>query len=207
MFGGKYYTGGLCSHKIYRGDLTKKRAQIFVPSGPNSVRHQRGRGHPNRLVITNGPYGSVKVYNRFTGERVARFSNGQEPFDANVNDVAIAPNGDAYFTEYYLSKIYRIPAAGIEQHRPGVQKLPLWRTLHETAFPVQQGSANGIDVTPDGRFLIVAHTGAGELYRIRISDKKVQDPPSRQAPGRSGRDRAERRRRALCRRGQHADDR
>jgi sugar lactone lactonase YvrE len=173
VYAGKYYTGGVCSGKIYRGDLTKRRAAVFVPAGPNPVSVGGIEATATRLIVANAGSGFAKVYNRFTGQRVARFWNGSEPGESIVNDVAVAPNGDAYLTEYRLSKIYRIPANGIAQHQPGVQKLPVWLNLRGTAFPVRDGSANGIAATPDGRFLIVTHFSAGELYRIRISDQHV----------------------------------
>ena len=173
VYAGKYYTGGVCSGKVYRGDLTKRRAAVFVPAGPNPVSVGGIEATATRLIVANAGSGFAKVYNRFTGQRVARFSNGQEPGESIVNDVAVARNGDAYLTEYALSKIYRIPANGIAQHRPGVQNLPVWLNLRGTAFPIRRNSVNGIAATPDGRFLIVTHFKAGELYRIRISDQHV----------------------------------
>jgi sugar lactone lactonase YvrE len=171
VYDGKYYTGGVCSGKVYRGDLTKRRAAVFVPAGPDPVPVAGIEATATRLIVATGS--SAKVYNRFTGERIARFSNGLEPGDSIVNDVAVAPDGDAYLTEYALSKIYRIPANGIAHPQPGVQNLQVWLNLRGTTFPIHRNSANGIAATPDGRFLIVTQFKTGELYRIRISDQHV----------------------------------
>ncbi len=173
VYGGKFYTGGVCNGKLYRGDLTKRRAKVFVPGGSDPVAVVGVEATANRLVVANGPSGFAKVYNRFTGRRVAVFSNGRPRGESNVNDVAVTPNGDAYFTESQLSKIYRIPAAGIAEHQSGVQELDVWLNLRRTTFPVPDGFVNGIAATPDGRFLIVGAYGTGDLYRIRISDQHV----------------------------------
>ena len=173
VYGGKYYTGGVCNGRLYVGDLRRKRAHTLVRPGPKKIVVGGIEATADRLVVAKGGSGFAKVYNRFTGEQVARFSNGLPQGRGIVNDVAVTSNGDAYLTEFSLSKIYRIPAAGIAQQEPAVQELPVWLNLRGTSFPVQGGSANGIAATPDGRYLIVAHYAAGELYRIRISDQQV----------------------------------
>ncbi len=172
VYGGKYYTGGVCNGKLYRGDLTKRRAKILVPSGRHPVVMGGVEATANRLVVANGGSGFATVYNRFNGKRVARFFNGL-PHESIVNDVAVTPNGDAYITEFERSKLYRIPAAGLAHHQRGRQELPVWLDFRGTPFHVQAGSANGIAATPDGRFLIVAQFSDGDLYRVRIRDQHV----------------------------------
>ncbi|MBA2530829.1 MAG: SMP-30/gluconolactonase/LRE family protein [Nocardioidaceae bacterium] len=169
--GGKYYTGSVCNGNLYRGDLDKSRARVFVPGGSRPYEMGGIKATATRLVVARGK-GHASVFNRFTGNRVAEFANGRG-YDSTVNDVAIAPNGDAYLTDFTLSKIYRIPARAIAQHRPGVHKLRVFLNLRGTVFPVQDGSANGIATTPDGRFLLVAHFNAGNLYRVRLSNGNV----------------------------------
>ncbi len=169
--GDKYYVGSVCNGQIYRGDLADPQAEVFVPADPTLFDVSGIKATETRLVTARGN-GFATVFNRRTGALMAQFSNGLG-WDSVVNDVAIAPNGDAYLTEFLLSKLYRIPAASIARHHPGVQELPVFLDFRDTAFPVQEASANGIAATPDGRFLIVAHFSAGELYRVRISDGHV----------------------------------
>jgi Cu-Zn family superoxide dismutase len=176
VYGGKYYVGGVCNGRVYRGDLRSAKATVLVPHRPTFPYGAGGiAATANRLVVANGGSSFVTVYNRRTGERVARFTNGHAQGESIVNDVAIAPNGDAYLTEYQLSKIYRIPAEALQTKHRGLQELSVWRNLRGTVFPVGHdgGTANGIETTPDGRFLIVAQSHTGELYRIRISDQRV----------------------------------
>ena len=53
------------------------------------------------------------------------------------------------------------------------QPLPVFLDFAGTDFPAEDGSANGIVATPDGRYLVVAHYSRGELYRVRLEDKDV----------------------------------
>ena len=171
VYGGKYYVGSLCG-QMYRGDLREGRAKVFVPPGKDPRIVGGIEATATRLVVARAATGQAHVFNRSTGKLVARFYNGREG-ESIVNDVAVTPNGDAYLTEFVRSKIYRIPAGRIARHHEKLQTLPVFLSFRGTAFPVQEGSANGIVATPDGRFLVVAHYAKGELYRVRLGDKRV----------------------------------
>ena len=171
VYGGKYYVGSLCG-QMYRGDLREARAKVFVPPGSDPRIVGGIEATATRLIVARAATGQAHVFNRSTGKLVARFYNGREG-ESIVNDVAVTPNGDAYLTEFIGSKIYRIPAAQIARHHKQVQPLQVFLSFRGTDFPVQEGSANGIVATPDGRYLVVAHYGAGELFRIRLADKRV----------------------------------
>ncbi len=171
VFGGNYYVGSVGNGDVYRGDLTQPRASVFVPRGPGHRRSAGIKATADRLVVAHEE-GHVGVYDRVTGEPVNRFSNALGEV-SNVNDVTIAPNGDAYLTDYFLSRIYRIPAAAIAHHQSGTQPLPIFLDLSGTSFPAEEKSANGIAATADGRFLLVTHYSRGQLYLVRLSDKHV----------------------------------
>lgn len=168
--GGFYYATSVGTGDIYRGDLTDRRASVFVQAGAGHRLSVGLKATANRLVVATSD--GVIVVNRFTGQLVARFGGNLDE-TARPNDVTIAPNGDAYITDFFVSKIYRIPAAALQEHRVGVQDLPLFLDLAGTGYPVEQESANGLAATSDGRFLIVTHFTRGELYRIRLSDKQL----------------------------------
>ena len=132
-----------------------------------------------RLVVAGiqDGLGSARVYDRRSGDLVARFSNGLSIFDGVtlVNDVALAPNGDAYLTDSFRPVVYRIPAAGIRQHRDGTEDLPVFMSLEGTVFeyvPDFRANANGIVVTPDG-YLLIVNFITGKLFRISLRDQQV----------------------------------
>lgn len=171
--GGYYYTGGICNGTLYRGDLRERRAEVLVPGGATTLLAGI-KATATRLVATGIRHDrpGARVYNRFTGKLLAQYlPRRQKPIP---NDVAIAPNGDAYVTEFNHSQIYRIPAAGVERPQPGVHRLRVFLDFRGTSFPVEEHSANGIVVTSDGKFLIVTHFSAGRLYRVRLGDGQVR---------------------------------
>jgi sugar lactone lactonase YvrE len=170
--GGKYYVASTHNGDIYRGDLREGLAQVFIHGDLGPASGVGLKATVDRIVVAGGFTGTASVYDRETGALVARFFNGQST-GSNVNDVAIAPNGDAYLTDLYLAKVYRIPAAALEAHVSGVQSLPVFLDLHATAIPPVPLTANGIVATSDGLYLILAVYDAGDLYRIRVSDKQV----------------------------------
>jgi Cu-Zn family superoxide dismutase len=173
VYGRRYYVGSTCNGQMYRGNLSRRRAHVWIPAAKTPYEVLGIDATRTRVVAARGK-GHASVYDRLTGRRIAEFSDGLG-YDSNVNDVAIAPNGAAYLTDLQLSRIYRIPAAAIAHRQAGVQHLHVFLNLKLRPHfrRARPGSANGIEVTPDGRFLIVAHYHAGKLYRIRISNGHV----------------------------------
>ena len=146
---------------------------MFVPPGPDDPRIVGGiEATATRLVVARAATGQAHVFNRSTGKLVARFYNGHEG-ESIVNDVAVTPDGDAYLTEFIRSKIYRIPAAGLARHHAKLQPLPVFLSFRGTAFPVQEGSANGIVATPDGRSWSSPTTRAVSSTGSGSRDKRV----------------------------------
>jgi Cu-Zn family superoxide dismutase len=169
---GNYYVGSTSSGTIYRGDLRRRNAQVFIRGDAGAPEAVGLKATATRLVVAGGGTGTASVYSLSGGDRVARFSNGNGG-KSNVNDVAIAPNGDAYLTDLFLSVIYRIPAGSLKRHQAGIQQLRVFLDLRGTRFPFLSLNANGIAVTSDGKYLLVAQFEAGQLYRIRLKDKRV----------------------------------
>lgn len=73
----------------------------------------------------------------------------QAPFP---DDVAFAPDGDAYVTDLEQAVIYRVPAGG----QPAGHQAEVWAA--DARFDSVFG-ANGIEVGPDGSTLFIAMTG------------------------------------------------
>jgi sugar lactone lactonase YvrE len=71
------------------------------------------------------------------------------------------------------AEAYRIRLAPLNIATPAPRKLRVFTNLRGTVFPVQEGSANGIAATPNGRFLLVGHYSAGQLYRVGLSSGHV----------------------------------
>ena len=161
---------------ILRGDLRQRRARPFIAAKDGQFGAVGIRATPDHLIVAGGPKGTVTVYNRSTGARVVRFSNGGGT-GTFVNDVAVAANGDAYITDSMRPVVYRIPAAAVAKPQSTVQALPVFRDLRGTPFTYVAGAfnANGIVVTPDARYLLIINAKTGRLYRVTLDGGDVAD--------------------------------
>jgi sugar lactone lactonase YvrE len=170
----QFYVTSVHDGDIYRGNLGEPTAEVFIPSpgfGSGGI-----KATATRLVVVQGNEheGGVTVFDRETGDRVVRFSNGKK--SGATNDVAIAPNGDAYVTDSGNPVLYRIPAAALQQRQTKVQELPVFMSFRGTSFTYENGgSANGIVVSEDNKFLLMVNFGTGQLFRIRLADQQVNE--------------------------------
>ena len=87
-----------------------------------------------------------------------------------MNDVAIAPNGDAYVTDSTRGLIFRIRANALTERRRTIAELRPFVRLSDT----EVGSySNGI-VAAGRRYLLVVGTASGVLARVDIETKRVR---------------------------------
>ncbi|MCB0129135.1 MAG: hypothetical protein KDE58_43010, partial [Caldilineaceae bacterium] len=115
----------------------------------------------NYIFAAGGGGGAGYVYDAATGSSVASFQFTTEA--SFVNDVIIT-NKAAYFTDSSRPFLYKVPLG------PG-GRLPAngsFETLELGGdFVFQSGfNANGIVATPNGKSLIIVHTGRAELYLV-----------------------------------------
>lgn len=159
--GSTFYAGDLFAGDIFRGDIRKGTAERFidVPDGRMAVGMKADTRH-GLLFVAGGATGQAYVYDIRTGATVAtrQLATANTNF---VNDVA-ATRGGAWFTDTTQAKLFFVP---VDRHgTPGAV-----RTLDVTG-PAADTSAdfnlNGIAATPDGRTLVVAHSGHGRLYTV-----------------------------------------
>ena len=112
------------------------------------------------------------MYDTRDGSLVARYDNGLT--DTFVNDVAFDRAGNAYVTDSFAPRLYRIPAEQIEQGVSGTQPLPTFVDLSRTVRYRPGFNANGIVVTPDGRYAVVVQSNTGLLFRVDLRSGTVQ---------------------------------
>jgi sugar lactone lactonase YvrE len=155
--GATFYAGDLFAGDIYRGNLQRGTAELFVdaPAGRMAVGMAVDLRH-RLLFVAGGFDGSAHVYDTRTGATVATVQLTAPP--ALINDVAVTRQG-AWFTDSAQAQLYFVPiSAG------GALGAP--RTL-QLSGPAADVSAevnnNGIQATPNGKTLIVAHSGQGAL--------------------------------------------
>jgi sugar lactone lactonase YvrE len=155
--GSTFYAGELFTGDIFRGDLRSGEAEPFIqaPAGRQALGLKADLRH-DLLFVAGGFTGQGYVYELSTGAAVAAFQLG-----TIINDVVVSKDA-AWFTDSAQPHLYRVPIG------PG-------GTLGTPSTLVVEGPAastefdfnlNGIAATPNGKTLIVAHSGLGALFTV-----------------------------------------
>ena len=160
--GATFYAGDLYAGDIFRGNLRKGTAELFIdaPDGRGASGLKVDTRH-DLLFVAGGQNGEAYVYDTDTGATVATYRFAPEGAASYVNDVALTPSG-AWFTDSFRPELYFVPIARGGQVGPA-QVLPLAGPAADTSQPF---NLNGIEATPSGRTLIVAHYGNGTLATV-----------------------------------------
>jgi sugar lactone lactonase YvrE len=159
--GTTFYAGDMFAGDIFRGDTEHGEAALFIdaPAGRNALGMVADIRH-HLLFVAGGFTGQAYAYDIDTGEPVAEYQFG-DPANSVVNDVALTPAG-AWFTDSRQPRLYYVPIdeAGV----PGpFRTLELTGPAGSVAGDV---NLNGVEATPNGNALIVAHSSNGALYRV-----------------------------------------
>jgi Cu-Zn family superoxide dismutase len=158
---GRFFVSATGDGTIFRGHLFDPTAEVFLPGGADGRTTAIGvhvdlRG---RLYVAGGATGRIWVYSTRTKQLLGAFDTGAGGF---LNDVIVTLDGTAYVTDSLRPVLWRIPA-------------DLSRVEHWLDLPGYQPgfNANGIDASLTGRWLVVAQSNTGTLWRIDVPSKQV----------------------------------
>jgi sugar lactone lactonase YvrE len=160
--GSSFFAGDLFKGDIYRGDLRSGSASLFrdVPDGRMALGLKVDVRH-NLLFVAGGFTGQAYVYNARTGDDVAVLQLADPTAGAIINDVIVAA-GAAWFTDSAHPNLYRVPIGA-----DGSIGTPSTLVVSGPAADLSGDfNMNGIVATPNGKTLIVAHSGDGALYTV-----------------------------------------
>lgn len=167
-----FFVSSTTDGTIFRGNLRKELADVFLPGGSDGRTTAIGLkvdDKQNRLFVAGGATGQIFVYDTKSGELLGKFDNQKAP--TFINDVAISPNGDAYFTDSNDPILYKVSTN--EAHEI---EFEAWLDFTGTELVYQSGfNLNGIAASNDGKYLIVVHSNTGKLFRIEIDSKQVTE--------------------------------
>ncbi len=170
-----FYVGSTTDGTIYRGRTDQKRLKVFVPGGTNGRTSAVGmKIRSGRLIVAGGPTGRVWVYSLKTGGLLHVFDSGVRK-NTLINDIAIAPNGDAYATDSYHPALYRITAAQLNSKKAH-QKLLKAVDFTGTKVKYKSGQINGdgVVVSPDGRFVLMSDIADVGVYQINTRTGSIR---------------------------------
>jgi Cu-Zn family superoxide dismutase len=172
---GIFYTGS-----TFTGDIVKVNVKTgdaaLLSSGEGSGRTfctGMKLDAKKRLWVCGGSQGRVHLINTNDGSVIKSWDLRALYNAGFVNDCIIADNTYVYFTDSQMQKIYR---ADVRPDQPG--NIEEWLTFTNQQIPYAGGTnANGIEVTPDGKYLLVVISNSGTLYRINTSTKEISQVP------------------------------
>ena len=163
--GGTFFAGDLLNGNIFRGDIDKGKAKLFItaPEGRAAV-GMKVDWDNDLLFVAGGGTGQAYVYDLETKKTVEVYELA--PAGASfINDVVLTHDG-AWFTNSRAGELYRIPVG--RDGKPGDASTLV---LKAPAGTVDEGfNLNGIAAVEDGHRLIVGHTGRGALYSVDPDD-------------------------------------
>jgi sugar lactone lactonase YvrE len=169
---GDFFVSSTTDGTVFRGNVRgdSRRAEVFLEprqdgrTAANGMRVDR----EGRLFISGADTGRIFVYDAGSGDLIRRL-NTPEAEATFLNDVAVAPDGNAYVTDSLRPILFRVSATD-----GGVGEVESWLDLQGTPIEYVEGfNLNGIDVTEDGRYLVVVQSATGELFRVDTETREI----------------------------------
>jgi Cu-Zn family superoxide dismutase len=171
---GHFFAGSTGDGTVFRGHVKKASATPFLPAGGDGRTFVTGMkvDDGGRLYVAGAASGLVFVYDTKTGNLIRSFTTGFAG-PQFLNDIALAPNGDAFVTDSLRPVLYRVPAGEVRSGA-GQGTLEVWLDFAGTPIVYEAGfNLNGIVAHPHGAFLVVVQSNTGELFRISLRTKAV----------------------------------
>jgi sugar lactone lactonase YvrE len=163
--GTQFFVGSIPTGAIYSGDLRTGEGDLLVQ--PQEGRAAIGLSYDtrtNNLYVAGGPTGMAFVYDAATGANVAEIElTAPGTF---INDAVVTKDA-VYFTDSGRQYMYRVAleADGSLPDMPIVEEIFL---SGDFDFVPGAFNSNGIDATPNGEWLVIVNSQAGELYRVDL---------------------------------------
>jgi sugar lactone lactonase YvrE len=169
--GATFYAGDLFAGDIFRGNLQRGTAEVFIdaPEGRMAVGMAADLAH-DLLFVAGGFTGQAYIYDTRTGATVASYqfaapSPPTGPPTTIINDVALTKDG-AWFTDSFHARLYFVPVSRAGVPAPTFRTLALSGPAAAISPLPDLPNLNGIQATPDGKTLIVAHSANAQLYTV-----------------------------------------
>ncbi|CAA9454140.1 MAG: hypothetical protein AVDCRST_MAG28-2155 [uncultured Rubrobacteraceae bacterium] len=170
---GEFFVGSTTDGTVFRDIVGGGEAETFLEPGGDGRSTAVGMkvDDQGRLFIAGGDTGRIFVYSSDTGDLIRALETPESEMTF-INDVAVTPNGDAYFTDSMRPTLFRVPSTPDGE----VGEAEPWLDFEGTPIEYQEGfNLNGIVASEDGRYLIVTQSNTGSLYRIDTQSREVAE--------------------------------
>lgn len=160
--GSTFFAGSLADGRVLRGDLRTGESEVLVAGQAGTVSvGMFYDGRSDALFVAGGPTGTARVFDASSGELLMSYVLA-DPGNF-INDVVVT-NQAAFFTNSSAAVLYRLPlgAQGDLPPADGFEVLPLSGDWSQVAG----FNANGIEATPNGKWLVIVNSTVGKLYRV-----------------------------------------
>lgn len=183
--GHQAYNGSI-DGSIYKVNLRNGQGEVLVEAEPGFdvfagdcyKLGMRVDPRSNYLIVAGCINGDAYVFDADSGEEIMKYQLDDSGFSV-INDLAITRDA-VYFTDFGQPFIYRLPL-GKNGRIPASADAAAAIPLTGDFVPGGCCAANGIVATPDGKTLIVGHSGLAQIFRVDPdtghADQIIVDPP------------------------------
>jgi sugar lactone lactonase YvrE len=188
---GKGHTAynGSIDGSIYKVDLRNGQGGTLVEAEPDFdvfagdcyKLGMRVDPRSNYLFVAGCINGDAYVFDADTGEEIMKYQLDDSDVTV-INDIAITKDA-VYFTDFGQPFIYRLPLSKngrIPSGEDAATAIPLTGDF-EVGDNLIGVFANGIVATPDGKTLIIGHSGSSKIFKVDpttgYADEIIVDPP------------------------------
>lgn len=166
---GIFYTGSTTSGDVVKVNVKTGATGLFAFGAKQGRRSALGMklDAKKRLWICGGEENKIHVLNQ-EGESIKSWDLKALFNSGILNDCAVDKQY-IYFTDSRIQKIYR---ADVSSTQPG--DVEEWLSFTNQQIPYTTGfNANGIVLTPEGKYIIIVISNSGKLYRIDRTSKAI----------------------------------
>lgn len=169
-----FFVGSTTDGTIYRGRLKGTTARPFLLGDADRSMAVGLKVDEGKLFVAGGGTGKVFIHDIRSKALVGSFQVPDPASPTFVNDLTVAKDDSVYVTDSFRSTLYRIAPGEYANSSP--QTLQVFRDFTGTVLPTNPGfNLNGIVAARNGKFLVLAHSGVGKLFRLRLSDRAVTE--------------------------------
>ena len=161
--GSRAYFGSLANGAIYAASLRTGKGSVIAEGGANLPAAGLKIDQHGRLFVAGGDSGTGRVIDARTGDllEIYTFTGPTEP--SFINDVVLTRDF-AWFTNSSSAELYGVPLG--PGGALGVPGDVVTKRLTGDWVQVDGFNANGIEVTPDHKALLVVQSATGLLFRV-----------------------------------------